>query len=443
MAKPLVSIVGRPNVGKSTLFNRLVRQPLAIVSDVPGTTRDRVIATISWKDSSVTLVDTGGLEVLPDSDMWSKVKRQVELALESADVIVFLTDVVDGVTPSDREIAHMLRQNGKPLILGVNKVDNTKREQDATEFYSLGLGDPIAISAHHNLGIGDLLDKLDDILQGASQTDEHDDDQSIKMAILGRPNVGKSQLLNAILGDERSIVSDIPGTTRDAIDTIISVDGRPVTLIDTAGVRHRGRIDVGIEKYSVLRSLRSIERADVCLLVIDASEPVTSQDMHIAGYILDAYKGMVVIINKWDLVEGDITVSEAAGDLRRKLKFMPYVPVCFTSALFGTGVQAVVSKAMDVYNEGAKVVPKQDLDSALVSALASHMPPSKGGKLLRIYRISQRGTNPPTFVLPVNDPALVHFSYKRYLENRLRSVFGFLGNPINLVFSRMKARNRR
>ena len=443
MAKPLVTIVGRPNVGKSTLFNRLVRQPLAIVSDIPGTTRDRVIATFSWKDSSVTLVDTGGLEVLPDSDMWSKVKRQVEIALESADVIVFLTDVVDGVTPSDREIAHMLRQNGKPLILGVNKVDNAKREQDATEFYSLGVGDPITISAHHNLGIGDLLDKLEDILQGASQTDEYDDDGSIKLAILGRPNVGKSQLLNAILGDERSIVSDVPGTTRDSIDTIISVNGTPVTLIDTAGVRHRGRIDAGIEKYSVLRSLRSIERADVCLLVTDASEQVTSQDMHIAGYVLDAYKGMVVIINKWDLAEGGTTVAEAAADLRRKLKFMPYVPVCFTSALFGTGVQAVVSKAMDVYNEGAKVVPKQDLDSALVSALASHMPPSKGGKLLRIYRISQRGTNPPTFVLPVNDPTLVHFSYKRYLENRLRSVFGFLGNPINLVFSTIRARNRR
>ena len=442
MAKPLVSIVGRPNVGKSTLFNRLVRQPLAIVSDIPGTTRDRVIATVSWKDSSVTLVDTGGLEVLPDSDMWSKVKRQVELALESADVIVFLTDVVDGVTPSDREIAHMLRQNGKPLILGVNKVDNFKREQDATEFYSLGVGDPITISAHHNLGIGDLLDKLDNILQGASQTDEHDDDESIKLAILGRPNVGKSQLLNAILGDERSIVSDVPGTTRDSIDTIISVDGIPVTLIDTAGVRHRGRIDAGIEKYSVLRSLRSIERADVCLLVTDASEPVTSQDMHIAGYILDAYKGMVVIINKWDLVEGDTTVAEAAAVLRRKLKFMPYVPVCFTSALLGTGVQAVVCKAMDVYNEGAKVVSKQALDSALVSALASHMPPSKGGKLLRIYRISQKGTNPPTFVLPVNDPTLVHFSYKRYLENSLRSVFGFLGNPINLVFSRRSGSRR-
>ena len=442
MAKPLVSIVGRPNVGKSTLFNRLIRQPLAIVSDLPGTTRDRVIATLSWKDSTATLVDTGGLEPFPDSDMWFKVKRQVELALETADAIVFLTDVVDGVTPSDREIAQMLRQTGKPLILGVNKVDNAKREQDVAEFYSLGLGDPIAMSAHHSLGIGDLLDKLDDILQGFSEVDEYDGNQSIKIAILGRPNVGKSQLLNAILGDERSIVSDIPGTTRDAIDTVISVDGKPVTLIDTAGVRHRGRIDAGIEKYSVLRSLRSIERADVCLLVTDASEPVTSQDMHIAGYILDAYKGMVVVINKWDLVEGYTQMADAAADLRKKLKFMPYVPICFTSALLGVGVQAVLSKAMVVYHEGSKIVPKQDLDSAFVSALASHMPPSKGGRLLRIYRISQKGTNPPTFVLPVNDPTLVHFSYKRYLENRLRSAFGFLGNPINLVFSRIRARNR-
>ena len=378
MANPLVAIVGRPNVGKSTLFNRLVGQPLAIVSDIPGTTRDRVAATISWKDRSVMLVDTGGLEVSPTSDLWEKVKAQVEVAMEEADAILFLTDVVEGVTPADREIAQLLRRRGKPLLLGVNKVDNARREQELADFYQLGLGDPLAISAHHNLGMGDLLSGLDGLLPDPSQDEE--DVDTVKLAIVGRPNVGKSQLLNAILGDQRTIVSETPGTTRDAIDISLSFGGRPVTLIDTAGVRRRGRIEGGIERYSVLRALRAIERSGVCLLVTDATEAITGQDTHIAGQVLDSYKGVVVVVNKWDLVEDEVDKVQMAREVRRKLKFIPYAPICFTSALLGTGVKEVVEKAINVYQQGAKVVAQPDLSRALISALSSHMPPSRGGR---------------------------------------------------------------
>jgi GTP-binding protein len=433
MTKPLVAIVGRPNVGKSTLFNRLVGHPLAIVSDVPGTTRDRITATIALGDHPLILIDTGGIEIASTSDMWKKVGAQVEMALEDADAIIFLTDVVDGITPGDREIAQSLRQREKPLLLAVNKVDNPKREQEAVEFHQLGLGDPLLISAYHNLGIKDLLIYLERLLPELADDNEASDE--LKLAIVGRPNVGKSLLLNTILGHQRTIVSDMPGTTRDAIDIPFSFGDKPVTLIDTAGVRRRGRIEVGIEKYSVLRAVRAIDRSNVCLLVTDAVEAITAQDTHIAGQVLDTYKGVVVVVNKWDLVEKEIGKEEMAREVRRKLKFIPYAPICFTSALEGTGVQEVMETAMDVYKQGKKVMSRGSLERALMSAVAAHMPPSRGGKALKIHRIYQKGTTPPTFVIFVNNPELVHFSYQRYLENQLRSVFGFEGNPIHLIFS--------
>ena len=433
MTTPLVAIVGRPNVGKSTLFNRLAGQPLAIVSEAPGTTRDRVTATIPWKDHSLILVDTGGIEVAPASNLWEMVRAQVETALEEADAIIFLVDVVDGATPADVDIAQSLRQRGKPVALAVNKVDNPRRELDATEFYALGLGDPLPISAYHNLGVRDLLSRLDDLLPIPPEEDETQD--GLKLAIVGRPNVGKSMLLNTILGHQRVIVSEIPGTTRDAIDIPFSFDDKPVTLIDTAGVRRRGRIEVGIEKYSVLRAVRAIERANVCLLVIDGTESVTAQDTHIAGQVLDAYRGVVVVVNKWDLVEGETDMERMTLEVRRMLKFIPHAPICFTSALTGAGVQKTIETALAVYEQGNRMVSRGALERTLMTAVADHLPPNRRGRPLKIYRIYQKGVNPPTFVTFVNNPELVHFSYQRYLENRLRSAFGFAGNPIHLIFS--------
>ena len=433
MAKPLVAIVGRPNVGKSTLFNRLVGERRAIVSDVPGTTRDRVSATMSWRGRGYVLVDTGGLEVFPTSDLWEKVRAQVEMAMDEADAIIFLTDSVEGVTPIDKEIAQALRRRGKPLLLAVSKVDNLRREQDAVEFYQLGLGEPTYISAYHNLGINDLMEEVDSLLPGP--VEEDGETEMMRLAIVGRTNVGKSHLLNAILGHERTIVSDVPGTTRDAIDIPMSFGGKPVTLIDTAGVRRRGRIEGGIEKYSVLRTIRAMERSNVCLLVVDASEAITAQDTHIAGEILESYKGVVVVVNKWDMVEDTLDREEMLQEIRNRLKFIPYAPVCFTSALNGTGVQEVIEKAVAVYQEGTKVVPQETLSRTLMAALAAHPPPGRKGRPLRIYGVSQRGGRPPTFVFPVNSTELVHFSYRRYLENKLRSAFGFGGNPLHLVFS--------
>ncbi len=433
MTTPLVAIVGRPNVGKSTLFNRLAGQPLAIVSEVPGTTRDRVTATIPWRDHSLILVDTGGIEVGPASNLWEKVQAQVETALEEADAIIFLVDVVDGATPADVDIAQSLRQRGKPVALAVNKVDNPRRELDAAEFHALGLGDPLPISAYHNLGVRDLMSRLDDLLPIPPEEDAAQD--GLKLAIVGRPNVGKSMLLNTILGHQRVIVSEAPGTTRDAIDIPFSFDDKTVTLIDTAGVRRRGRIEVGIEKYSVLRAVRAIERANVCLLVIDGTESVTAQDTHIAGQVLDAYRGVVVVVNKWDLVEGETDMERMTLEVRRMLKFIPHAPICFTSALTGAGVQKTIETALEVYEQGNRMVSRGALERTLMSAVADHLPPNRRGKPLKIYRIYQKGVNPPTFVTFVNNPELVHFSYQRYLENRLRAAFGFAGNPIHLIFS--------
>lgn len=433
MARPLVAIVGRPNVGKSTLFNRLAGQPLAIVSDVPGTTRDRVTATVPFRDGSLILVDTGGIETAPASSLWEQVRAQVEVALEESDAIIFLTDVVDGVTPSDIAIAQSLRERGKPIALAVNKVDNPRRELDATEFYAMGLGDPLPISAYHNLGVRDLLSRLDELLP--EPADDEEDEVGLRLAIVGRPNVGKSMLLNSILGDERVIVSDMPGTTRDAVDIPFTFDDEPVTLIDTAGLRRRGRIEQGIEQYSVLRAVRAIERSNVCLLVIDGMESITAQDTHVAGYVTDAYKGVVVVVNKWDLAGQETDTEWMEAEVRSRLRFVSHAPVRFTSALTRAGVQEVMETALDVYEQGRKMVSRGALDRTLMNALADHIPTGRGRRPLKVFRMYQKGVSPPTFVTFVNNPELVHFSYQRYLENRLRSAFGFAGNPIHLIFS--------
>ena len=433
MARQLVAIVGRPNVGKSTLFNRLAGQPLAIVSEVPGTTRDRVMASVPFRDGSLILVDTGGIESAPISNLWEQVRAQVEVALDESDAIIFMTDVVEGVTPSDLAIAQSLRERGKPIALAVSKVDNPRRELDATEFYALGLGDPLPISAYHNLGIRDLLSKLDELLP--EPADEEDETEGLKLAIVGRPNVGKSMLLNSILGHGRVIVSETPGTTRDAVDIPFEFNGEPVTLIDTAGLRRRGRIEHGIEQYSVLRAVRAIERSNVCLLVIDGMESITAQDTHVAGYVTDAYKGVVVVVNKWDLAGLETDTEWMEAEVRRRLRFVSHAPVRFTSALTGAGVQEVMETAVDVYEQGRKMVSRGALDRTLMNALSEHLPTGRGRRPLKIFRMYQRGVSPPTFVTFVNNPELVHFSYQRYLENRLRAAFGFAGNPIHLIFS--------
>ncbi len=438
MPKPIVAIVGRPNVGKSTLFNRLLGERRSIVEDIPGTTRDRLYADLSERGYSFTLVDTGGLEPKPESSVRKKVKDQVEVALEEADIILFLVDARQGVMPNDLEIADMLRRSGKPVLLVVNKADNSKQEQQASQFYELGLGDPIPISAYYGRGIEDLWDSLVEHLPSPSPVAE--EAEMMKIAIVGRPNVGKSMLLNAILGQERAIVDEAPGTTRDAVDTLFYYQGHPILLIDSAGIRRRGRVEQGIERYSVLRALRAIDRADVALLVTDATEFITEQDAHVAGYILQAYKGMVLIINKWDLIEPKNT-AEWTKEIGRRLKFISYVPILFLSAQTGEGVEKVLSVATRVYQERNKQPPAPSLDSLIKEAAVSHPPPAKRGRRLDIRSVTQVGVNPPTFLFSVNDARLLHFSYQRYLENKLRQFFGFEGTPLRLVF-KSKARGR-
>jgi GTP-binding protein len=431
MTKPVVAIIGRPNVGKSTLFNRLVGRRVAIVEDEPGTTRDRLYYDISWKDKSFSLVDTGGLLVDPSTGIEHLIKDQVITAIEEADVIVFVLDVLDGITVLDKEVAEMLRRCGKPLVLAANKADNEQRGYDSSQFYELALGDPIPISAYHGKGVSDLMDKVAQQVPEFSLEQEPD---IMKISIVGRPNVGKSMLLNAILGKERVIVSDKPGTTRDAIDTIFEKDGERILIIDTAGIRRRGQIDRGIERYSVDRASQAIDRSDVTLLVTEATDPLAAQDVHIAGFAFEAYKGLVVVVNKWDLVEDTADRRQYLTDIRSKIKFLTNVPIVFISALHGTGVKNVLKAAKEVYEERCKRIPTAYLNNAVRDMIAAHAPPSSRGKKLNITYVTQAEINPPTFVFSVNDRSLLHFSYERYLENQLRRNFGFRGTPLKLVF---------
>lgn len=438
MPKPIVAIVGRPNVGKSTLFNRLIGERRAIVEDLPGTTRDRVYGTAEWGGVEFTVVDTAGLqdeqEILrsTQAEILKHTREQAQSAIDEADVIVFMVDAKTGITSGDYEVADLLRRTDKPTIVAANKADNVERRESAVEFYSLGLGEPIPISAFHGSGTGDLLDR---IVEALPEFEEEPETEGPNIAIVGRPNVGKSRLLNALLGQERAIVSDVPGTTRDTLDTQLVWSGQPLTLIDTAGIRRKGRIEEGIEQFSVLRSMRAIDRSDVVLLVIDATESFTAQDLHIAGYVEEQKKGMVVVVNKWDLVEkGPSTMDEYRAKAREALDFMPYVPLTFISAKYGQRVHQVLEVALQVVEERNKRIPTAQLNKLLREAVARHQPPSKPGKWLKFYYATQADVAPPTFVFFCNDPIQVHFSYRRYLENQLREHFGFVGTPIKMIF---------
>jgi GTP-binding protein len=431
MSKPIVAIVGRQNVGKSTLLNRLAGKRIAIVADMPGTTRDRVFADVSWRDSSFTLVDTGGLELKPSSAISLGVREQVEAAIAEADVIVFLVDSEAGVVPADLEIAQMLRRSNKPIIVAANKSDNPKRESEALEFYEMGLGEPLAISAYHGRGTAELLDRIVSLLPAPKEVEKGA--EIMKLAIVGKPNVGKSTLLNSLLGEERAIVAETPGTTHDAINTPLDFGGQNVIVIDTAGIRRRGRWGRGVERYSVIRALKAIDEADVVLLVLDSTELLTSQDEHIAGYIQQAAKGVIIVVNKWDLaVKKDMVESNRY--IRNRLKFLSYAPVVYTSAKFDQGVDRVMPQAFEVYGERQKRIPTTEVNSVVQQAVAAHNLPRKGTRQLKIFYATQAEVNPPTFVFFVNDPRLIHFSYQHYLENRLRQSFGFAGTPLRFVF---------
>jgi GTP-binding protein len=438
VTKPIVAIVGRPNVGKSTLFNRLVGERQAIVQDEPGTTRDRVYGTADWGGLEFTVVDTGGLidegEISSSSltEIARHTREQATSAIEEADVIVFMVDVKAGLSAGDHEVAALLRRADKPTILAANKADSLERRENAVEFYGLGLGEPIPVSAYHGTGTGDLLDR---VVEALPEAEEEEETEGPRIAIAGRPNVGKSRLLNALLGQERAIVSEVPGTTRDSLDTQLSWAGQPITLIDTAGIRRRGRVEVGIERFSVLRSMRAIDRSDVVALVVDATEGFTAQDLHIAGYVEDQKKGMVLVVNKWDLVEKDgRTMDEFRAKAQEALSFMPYVPVVFISAKFGQRVNQVLETALIVVGERERRVPTGALNKMLRDAVAKHPPASKPGKWLKFYYVTQADVAPPTFVFFCNDPEHLHFSYRRFLENELRAEWGFVGTPIRMSF---------
>ena len=461
--KPLVAVAGRPNVGKSTFFNRMIGERVAVVEDLPGTTRDRIYGDADWNGREFTLIDTGGLELGSDipvgqvgltgqpGDIMKHVKAQAELAIEEADVIVFMVDARSGITAADEEVADLLRRTEKPVILAANKADNAARRLDAVEFYSLGLGEPIVISSIQGTGTGDLLDVIVEALPPEDEETEDEDDEDVsRIAIVGRPNVGKSSLLNAILGTERAIVSEVPGTTRDAIDTELLYKDRKLVLIDTAGIRRRGKVGPGVEKFSVLRSERAIERSDVALLLIDASEGLAAQDTHIAGEILEKAKGVVVVVNKWDMAQeqqraerrGEYTDPkaeiESAEAYRRiiaeGLKFIPFAPIVFASAKTGYHVQSLLDTVLNVTDMRYLRVPTARLNEVVQDAVRHHNPTVVRGKILKIYYATQTQVNPPTFVFFVNDTQAVHFSYERYLENKIREAFSFKGTAIRLFF---------
>jgi GTPase len=450
--KPIVALVGRPNVGKSTLFNRLIGQRKAIVEDLAGTTRDRLYGDAEWGGRNFIMVDTGGLDLIADDLAQAtpeavsgfeagassrlflrEIRAQVEIAIAEAEVIVFLVDADTGPTAADEDVAAWLRRAQKPVLLAVNKADNPKRRAEVVDFYSLGLGDPIAVSALHGTGTGDLLDAIVAAFPAVESTDE--EDEAIRIAILGRPNVGKSSLLNKLLGEERVIVSEVPGTTRDAIDTRLTYEGLELVLIDTAGIRRPGKIKPGVEKHSFLRAIKAIDRAEVCLLLLDAAEMVALQDAHIASYILEENKSVVVVVNKWDTIDKDThTMNELTEKIRTELKFLSYVPVLFISAKTGQRVNKVLPLALQVQEERLHRLSTAEVNRLLREAVAANPPKGAHRHRLKFFYATQAGISPPTFVFFVNDASLVHFTYRRYLENRLREKYDFAGTPLKLVF---------
>jgi GTPase len=439
--KPIIALVGRPNVGKSAFFNRLIGQRKAIVEDIPGTTRDRLYGDSDWNGRTFTVVDTAGLLFegddlppgTPQIEIARHVREQARIAIEEADAIVFMVDVVDGLTSADAEVAEVLRSTYKPVVLAANKADNQQRALDAVEFYALNLGEPIPMSAYHGIGTGDVLDR---VVESLPVVEEDETEAAAKIAIVGRPNVGKSSLLNRLLGQERSVVSTVPGTTRDSVDTPLDLNGTRVLLIDTAGIRRRGKIEQGLEKYSVLRALRTIERADVALLLIDAEEGITAQDTHVAGMILEQLKGVAILVNKWDLVVKDNdTFNAFSRQVREAFKFIPYAPLLFISAKTGQRVDQVLPLALEIAQERQRRVPTSELNALLREATDDHPPTATHkGAHLRIYYATQPQVAPPVFLFFANNAELIHWGYERYLENRIRERYGFTGSPIKVVF---------
>lgn len=433
MRKPTFAIVGRPNVGKSTLFNKLIGERISIVEDTPGVTRDRLYAEGEWLGKRFILIDTGGIELKTDDIIPGQMRRQAEIAVEMSDAVIFMVDVRTGLTSADKDVAAMLVKFGKPIVLVCNKVDNVGDvPMEFYEFYNLGLNDPIAVSSVHGLGTGDLLDKLFDCVD--FEADDDEDDDAIKVAVIGKPNVGKSSLINKILGENRVIVSDIAGTTRDAIDTPYEKDGQKYVLIDTAGMRKRGKIDESIERYSVVRSLAAVDRCDVALIMIDAKEGVTEQDTKIAGYAHDNGKASIIVVNKWDLVDKTTHTMELyRNDIQRELAYMTYAPVAFLSAKTGARLNKIFELINYVCNQHVMRISTGVLNDILNEAVTKVQPPSDKGKRLKIYYITQASAKPPTFILFVNDRELAHFSYIRYLENQIRSAFGLEGTPVRFI----------
>ena len=434
MGKPIVAIVGRPNVGKSTLFNIFANSRISIVEDTPGVTRDRLYADTEWLDNEFMMVDTGGIEIMNTDKIAVSIRQQAQIAIAEADVILFVCDARAGITHEDAEVAKMLRQSKKPIVLAINKADSPKQEMEIFEFYNLGIGEPIPVSAANHLGLGDLLDAVVEKFPETSAYGEDGNEDEIKVALIGRPNVGKSSIFNTLVGEERSIVSDVAGTTRDAIDTPVIREGQKFLCIDTAGMRRKARIDEPIEKYSIIRSLRAVDRSDVVLMVIDAIDGVTEQDKKIAGYAHEAGKGIVLVVNKWDLYDKDNTSTlRYTENLRRELVFMQYAPVVFVSAMTKQRIHRLPEVIHYVAEQNAMRISTSVLNQVVEDAIAINPPPTEKGQRLKILYATQVKIKPPTFVIFVNEPEIMHFSYQRYLENKLREAFGFEGTPLQMI----------
>ncbi|MFR1707800.1 MAG: ribosome biogenesis GTPase Der [Clostridium sp.] len=437
MGKPVVAIVGRPNVGKSTLFNKLAGKRIAIVEDTPGVTRDRIYAEAEWLRHNFTIIDTGGIEPANEDIIMVQMRRQANIAIETADVIIFIVDGKAGLHPSDYEVAQMLRKSGKPITLVVNKIDRRELEDNAYEFYNLGIGNPVTISATQGLGLGDMLDEVVAHFDGLGSSEE--EEEYIKIAMVGKPNVGKSSLINKLLGENRNIVSNIPGTTRDAIDSKLETEEGKFILIDTAGLRRKSKVKEEIERYSVIRTLTAIERADICILILDATEELSDQDEKIIGYAHELNKAILVIVNKWDLIEkDDKTMNDYKSRIGRGLSFMPYANYLFISALTGQRVNRVLTMAKECYDNYTKRIATGVLNDVVSKAVLMNEPPVVALRRMKIYYVTQVDVKPPTFIFFVNDPALLHFSYERYLENKLRESFDFKGTGIKLIFRKRK-----
>ena len=434
MGKPIVAIVGRPNVGKSTLFNIFANSRISIVEDTPGVTRDRLYADTEWLDNEFMMVDTGGIEIMNTDKIAVSIRQQAQIAIAEADVILFVCDARAGITHEDAEVAKMLRQSKKPIVLAINKADSPKQEMEIFEFYNLGIGEPIPVSAANHLGLGDLLDAVVEKFPETSAYGEDGNEDEIKVDLIGRPNVGKSSIFNTLVGEERSIVSDVAGTTRDAIDTPVIREGQKFLFIDTAGMRRKARIDEPIEKYSIIRSLRAVDRSDVVLMVIDAIDGVTEQDKKIAGYAHEAGKGIVLVVNKWDLYDKDNTSTlRYTENLRRELVFMQYAPVVFVSAMTKQRIHRLPEVIHYVAEQNAMRISTSVLNQVVEDAIAINPPPTEKGQRLKILYATQVKIKPPTFVIFVNEPEIMHFSYQRYLENKLREAFGFEGTPLQMI----------